>query len=64
MDFSPTDIGVKDFHRVNSATVMDDGSIVIVTAAKDSPNAAVHIIRLDVVRGVNGSKELKPREEI
>jgi hypothetical protein len=64
IDFEPADLGLKDIDCVKSATVMEDGSIVIVVPAKDSPIAAVNIIRFDVVRSADGGKELKPREDI
>jgi len=43
---------------------MDDCSIVIVVAAKDSANAAVHILRFDVVINAERQLVLKQREII
>jgi len=60
-DLEPSNFGFKDVFCVNSATVMEDGSIVIVAKAKDSPNAAVHIIRFEVVRNEDGTRGLKQR---
>lgn len=39
---------MKAVHCVKSATVMEDGSIVLVVVAKDSPNCAQYILRFDV----------------